>query len=103
MSLSASLSAQDATRFVRGDVNTDGSVDISDGVSTLLFLFGGGEAPSCRDAADSNDTATIDVSDAIYLFNYLFKAGPPPPAPFTTCGVTPDSMLPCDNSVCVDR
>ena len=108
--LTTSLTAQEDAHFVRGDANVDGGVDISDGVSTLLFLFGGGEAPSCHDSADSNDTATVDVSDAIYLFNFLFLGGAQPPAPYPDCGADPSPdgpgcrrFDPCDDGEPADR
>jgi arylsulfatase A-like enzyme len=87
--LSTSLPAQESPRFVRGDVNADGSIDISDGVATLLFLFGGGTTLSCVDAADPNDTGDVDVSDAIFVFNYLFLGGVQPSVPFPDCGADP--------------
>lgn len=67
--------------FRRGDTNSDGKVDISDGVATLLSLFAGGSPPACEDAADANDSGTIDLSDAIQTFQFLFLGGPPPPRP----------------------
>ncbi len=63
------------SRFRRGDANSDGSVDISDAVWTLAFLYLGGDAPSCREAANSNDDALVDLSDPIHLLESLFLAG----------------------------
>jgi len=42
-------------RFVRGDANADGEVNLSDSVATLQYLFLGGGAPSCLEAADADD------------------------------------------------
>ena len=67
-------------QFRRADSNTDGGVDISDGVSTLQFLFLGASI-SCPDAADANDSGDLDLTDAVFTFNYLFLGGGPPPAP----------------------
>ncbi|OUU23060.1 MAG: hypothetical protein CBC13_06535, partial [Planctomycetia bacterium TMED53] len=72
-------------RFLRGDHNGDGSVDISDAMSLLSALFANGTT-SCEDAADSNDDGNIDVSDAVRTLQYLF-AGSTIPAPIDTCGV----------------
>tara|TARA_B100001750_G_scaffold248092_1_gene276638 strand:- start:42 stop:719 length:678 start_codon:yes stop_codon:yes gene_type:complete len=72
--------------FTRGDSNSSGTVDISDGVFTLGFLFRSERRPTCDSAADSNGDGGIDISDAVYLFQYLFAGGNPPPAPFPGCG-----------------
>jgi hypothetical protein len=75
-------------RFVRGDTNADGTRNITDGVFVLNFLFGGGgEEPSCGDAADTNDDGTINITDGVYMLNFLFSSGAEPPAPFPDCGV----------------
>ena len=65
----------EAVEFVRGDATNDGVIDISDGVSVLVFLFGGGPEPTCADTADSNDSGEVDLSDAIYVFSFLFLGG----------------------------
>ena len=82
--------------FQRADSNDDGSVDISDAIGTLFFLFQG-TVVTCRDAADADDNGTAEVTDAIYVLQYLFLNGPPPPAPFPACGVDPtaDNLAPC--------
>ena len=72
---------------------------MSDGIFTLGYLFLGRREPSCRDAADINDSGQIDISDAVATFEFLFLAGrrpPPPPGP-VTCGPDPTSdALDCD-------
>ena len=67
--------------FVRGDANSDGSINLTDGVIPLLFLFSGGAAPACADAADTNDTGNVEITDAIIIFSWLFTGGAPPAAP----------------------
>jgi hypothetical protein len=77
-------------RFLRGDSNADGEIDISDGVFVLIYLFlGGGSSPPCSRSADPDSTGTIEISDAIYILNFLFLDGPPPKAPFPECGSDP--------------
>ena len=84
-------------QFLRGDSNTDGTVDISDAVRTLLGLFGGIQL-SCEDASDVNDDGNIDTSDAIYLLNFLFKNGPSIKAPYPDYGIDPsEDGLDCEN------
>ncbi len=76
------------TPFVRGDLNGDQQLDITDPVVALEYLFSGGQL-DCADAADFNDDGEIDLGDAIGELSYLFTFGPPPPAPFPGCGTDP--------------
>ena len=84
-------------RFLRGDSNDDGSVDISDAVSVLGYLFQGGNAPYCADAADANDDGQVDIGDPILILRSLFQrsARIRPPYPRAGYDRTPDE-LDCD-------
>jgi len=84
-------------QFLRSDSNNDGKGDLSDAVWTLNYLFTGGPAPRCLEAADANDIGTVDLSDPIYHLNFLFQGGPAPPAPFPDKGLdpTPDAQPGC--------
>ncbi len=77
--------------FIRGDVNGDRRIDISDAVTILRFLFAALQIP-CEDTADVNDDGALNVADTIYLLQYLFLNGGPPAAPFPSAGYdqTPD-------------
>lgn len=91
--------------FQRGDADGSSVVDLSDAIRVLGYLFLGGEAPPCQDAADTDDTGILDVSDAVYLLLHLFAGGPPPPPPAPDgCGEdpTPDDLT-CDVSTCEIR
>jgi hypothetical protein len=79
-------------RFVRGDFNGDGSVNITDAVGTLSMLFAAGPQPPCKSAADSNNDGKLDVTDAIHTLEYLFSKGPAPPGPFPRCGTAPAKL-----------
>ena len=68
-------------RLVRGDSNSDGSINLTDGVIPLIFLFSGGAPPACMDSADANDTGNIEITDAIIIFSWLFTGGAPPAPP----------------------
>jgi hypothetical protein len=68
-------------RFVRGDANSSGTIDLTDGVVTLNFLFTGGPDPLCADAADTDDNGALVISDAVVVFSFLFTGGAPPVAP----------------------
>jgi hypothetical protein len=75
--------------FVRGRVNDDDIVDLSDAVAVLGYLFGGGQDPQDIEAADINADQIVDLSDAIYLLDYLFRGGSPIPPPFPEPGPAP--------------
>ena len=88
--------------FRRGDVNDDASVDISDPIVVLGYLFLGNQSIDCLDAADTNDDGSIDVGDPIFLLDYIFSGGPTPtnPGPLD-CGLDPTlDDLGCYHSSC---
>ena len=80
--------------FIRGDFDTSGVLQLTDAVGLLGFLFLGGPATSCDDAADSNDSGVVDLTDAVKVLNFLFLGASPPPAPYPLCGIdpTPDPL-----------
>ena len=88
----------EGTLFRRGDANSDGAVNIADGVTVLNFLFTGGERPSCLASADTDDVGGINLTDGVYVLGFLFLGGPipPPPGPFT-CDLdgTPEDTSEC--------
>jgi hypothetical protein len=66
------------------DADNSGSIDISDAVYLISYIFTGGPAP-VPDAVGSGDadcSMSIDISDAVYLIAYIFSGGP---APGATC------------------
>ena len=84
-------------QFARGDANGDGSVNITDPIFTLGYLFLGSEAPTCIDAADGDDSGVVNITDPLYILNGLFLGGPLPPAPYPDCGPDPtEDDLTCD-------
>jgi hypothetical protein len=78
--------SRDAGRFVRGNCDSSGTINLSDAVFLLNYLFRGGRLPGCLDSCDTNDDAGLNLTDAVYLLLYLFLGGRVPPAPFPTCG-----------------
>ncbi len=74
------------SKFVRGDANNDGSVNLADAIFIFTYLFSSGTAPSCLDATDVDDNGVITVGDGISVLNYLFSAGPQPKQPFPEAG-----------------
>ncbi len=79
-----------APPFVRGDVNQDTKLNVSDGVAIARYVFGLGsqkaKIDACKDSADANDDGAITTADALYVLNYLFTGGPIVKAPFPACG-----------------
>lgn len=79
-------------RFIRGDCNQDGAVDVADAVQILSALFvPGTDPPSCEGSCDTNTDAMRDVSDAVFILTWLFGSGAAPEPPFPDCGL--DSAL----------
>ena len=84
--LAAPALAQSADLPIRrGDTNIDRTVDLSDVIDILGFLFLG-DPLSCRAAADTNHDLQLDISDPSFLINSLFLGGPAPdPLPIPSC------------------
>jgi len=100
---STELHAQ-APTFIRGDVDSSGTVDIDDVCALECYIYGWSDCTQpgggpcvgyslyCMLAADVNDDGIANSSDMIYLIKYVRQAefgGPPPPAPFPECGEDP--------------
>lgn len=76
-------------QFRRADVNSDGALDIADPISLLGYLFLGGAAPQCIDAADADDSGALDITDAVHSLGFQFLGTAAPASPFPGCGVDP--------------
>lgn len=63
---------------IRGNVDSDGGVDISDLVFMVDYQFRNGAEPGCFEEADLNADLIIDVSDMVYLVDYQFRNGEAP-------------------------
>ncbi len=62
--------------FLRGDCNSSGRVEISDGVAVFEYLFSAtGFEPTCPDACDADDNSVLVISDGIRILLYLFSDG----------------------------
>jgi hypothetical protein len=68
----------DACDYTCGDANGDATVDISDVVYLIAYIFSGGSAPSPLLAGDANCDDTVDISDVVYLIAYIFSGGSAP-------------------------
>ena len=82
--------------FRRGDSNADGTVDISDAIFTLGWLYLGSQVPSCLEAADTNGDGQHDLSDAVRLILFLFQGEVEPPWPGpSACAVPEQAFFGC--------
>ncbi len=66
------------TVYLCGNANGDATVDISDAVYLIAYIFSGGSAPSPLLAGDANCDSTVDISDVVYLIAYIFSGGSAP-------------------------
>ncbi|MEM7164789.1 MAG: hypothetical protein AAF581_04955 [Planctomycetota bacterium] len=86
--------------FVRGDTNSDGSVNLADAITLLGYLFPGPGGPStieCFDTADANDLGQVNLADAIEILTALFGNPPMPLVAPAVCGADPTvDTLACD-------
>ena len=86
--------------FRRGDATVDGTINVTDAVTTLGFLFRR-ESVLCILALDSNDDDVIDIGDPLYMLFSIFADGPPIPEPRDACGADPTpGSIPCISYVC---
>jgi len=63
----------------RGDMNLDGNIDISDLVSLVGYMFGGGPEPTPLEASDFNCSGGNDITDLVSMVEYMFQDGDPSP------------------------
>ncbi|MCZ6794156.1 MAG: thrombospondin type 3 repeat-containing protein [Planctomycetota bacterium] len=70
-------------RLVRGDADANGTINLTDGIVILNFLFLGAVAPNCLDAADTDDDGgeRPSLTDAVIVFSWLFSGGDAPRDP----------------------
>jgi len=69
---------------IRGDIAEprDGSIDISDLVYLVDYMFRSGPAPTCFEEADVNgdQARPLEISDLLYLIDYIYLNGQAPAA-----------------------
>jgi hypothetical protein len=58
-----------------GDVNGDGSVNVTDIVSIVNFILGGGSDAADLDCGDMNGDGAINVTDIVSVVNYILGGG----------------------------
>jgi hypothetical protein len=71
------ISTPTVSAYICGDVDNSGqTVDISDLIYLVTYMFQEGPAPIEMEAAYVNGQGQIDISNLIYLVTYMFQGGP---------------------------
>jgi hypothetical protein len=71
--------------FRRGDCDSSGSLQITDAIRILSYLFQG-VTLDCANACDGNSDAQVNLADAVFLLQALFvPAAPAPASPYPEC------------------
>lgn len=89
--------------FIRGDVNGDEVVDMSDLDDLEPFVTNQPMLPNCQDALDVNDDGQINVVDVVFLAKALAgESGFEVPPPFASASTDPTvDNLTCDTVAAV--
>ena len=64
-----------AAIYPAGEVNGDGSVNVSDAVYLINYIFSNGNPPVDMSSADVNNDCKVNVSDAVCIISYVFGGG----------------------------
>jgi hypothetical protein len=64
--------------YTCGDADANGTVNVSDVVYLIVYIFGGGPAPTPLAAGDVDCNEIVNISDGVYLTAYIFGGGPEP-------------------------
>jgi hypothetical protein len=65
--------------WIPGDADFSGSINVSDAVYMIAYIFGGGPAPKpVWQSGDSDCNGVINISDPVYLVAYIFGGGSAP-------------------------
>ncbi len=67
-------------QYSPGDADGNSTINISDAVYLISYIFLGGTAPDPLLNGDADCTEIISISDAVYLISYIFAGGPAPGA-----------------------
>jgi len=87
--------------FVRGDVDGNGNIDVSD-ARAIFALIDEKRRIECMESADVDGNGIIDRKDGIRLMNFVMTGQKPPPSPWPDCGPTPQpgGLLGCFEDRC---
>ncbi len=65
----------DLCEYTCGDSDGNKSVNISDAVYLIAYIFSGGLPPDPLEAGDTSCDGAVNISDAVYLIAYIFAGG----------------------------
>ncbi len=87
-----------AGEFLRGDVDGNGFLEITDAINDLSYQFLGVFTVLCFDVYDFDDNGMVEITDAIASLSHQFLPGPAPGPPGKdSCGPDPsDDDLSCE-------
>ena len=74
--------------FTRGDVNSDGWLDVTDLVILSHYLLSGRVTPPCLKSADADDSGVVNLIDVTVILNGIFGLRGRLPDP-GDCGADP--------------
>ena len=82
-------------------MNDSGALEVTDAINFLTWMFLGGPAPGCMDAADADNNGTLGLSDGINILTFLFGGGDAlPEAGLLGNGCAPDPEGEDDGLLC---
>jgi Zinc carboxypeptidase/Immune inhibitor A-like, MAM domain/Dockerin type I domain len=65
-------------QYICGDANADQTVNVSDAVHIINYVFVSGNPPDPYESGDANCDFDVNVSDAVWIINYVFVGGAAP-------------------------
>ncbi|MBK7093216.1 MAG: dockerin type I repeat-containing protein [bacterium] len=78
MSLHIAVTDAPPPDYICGDADNSGSVNISDVVRIINYIFSGGTVPDPLESADVDCNSSVTISDVVYLISHIFSGGPVP-------------------------
>jgi Subtilase family/Dockerin type I domain len=75
--------------YICGDANGDLTINVSDAVWIINYVFVGGAPPNPLASGDANCDTIVNVSDAVWIINYVFVGG------FAPCDTNGDTVPDC--------
>lgn len=61
--------------YICGDASGDETVNVSDAVHIINYIFAGGTSPDPMESGDVNCDGEVNVSDGVYIINFVFAGG----------------------------
>ena len=75
--------------YVCGDANSDGTINSSDAVWVINYVFVGGPSADPLALMDADCNGKINLADIIYIVNFIFRNG------YNPCDLNGDGVLDC--------